>query len=87
MSTYGLNGEMRTQRGRYRDESPMKRPTVLQTVAFKDERFTYLMRLATVEESFAEDEKTFRAVYMSARPIPHPLARESDLWTAWNKPA
>jgi hypothetical protein len=84
-STYGLSGELRIQRGRYLDTRRERRGTVLHTTVFQDERFTYLLRLTTTEEHREPDGKVFRDLMSSVRPLPHPLARESDLWSAWHK--
>jgi hypothetical protein len=85
-STYGLSGQIHTQHGRYLEVEP-KRPTIISTAVLRDERFSYLLRLETRDEHREASTAVFRKLLQSCRPVPHPLARESDLWEAWAKPA
>jgi hypothetical protein len=85
MSTYGLNGSCDALHGEIKGVTD-PRPTEFKTVFFQDERYTYPLRLETNAADSAAANEVFEAVYKSARPVPYPISRESDLWVAWDKP-
>jgi hypothetical protein len=85
MSTYGLNGQLDAIYGRVTTATEPS-ATEYKTIVFQDERYSYPMRLETTEADSKAANDVFETVYKSARPVPYPISRESDLWVAWDKP-